>query len=1268
MKIYFNSLGVVTNFETEQADSLRQGSVGNKITAIFDGIIVSDCIPTLNFTRSDGSIISNVGMDIVDANKCELVFDDPWYFALAGNATMTIFLHDGSGNVVAQGQHLIAIESSDYDPSAVPPVTQEEYNYLLAQLASKLNKSGVSQLGESMSWYYGGIEVFSYENGAFTFHLPVSFASLDAQAITINNQAVATEAYVQSELIPYATEAYVQEQISAIVLTPYETKVDATAKYNELNGKINNVREVAEGKCKSYTISVNDNASFNTQDSSISEVLSITDISGNTIQVSSLKNGDVVLVIETEVPDRWYSASDGKFYNLETAKVDLSDYYNKTQVDEAIANSLSYGGFNTISDANNAELNKFYWIANQTANFPNNDSKVGLLMNMGYSSTYRTQIYISGYGTNAPEYYVRNIVGTSWSNWYQLAREEGLLRNTRQSYDTGPSDADNAVNNTFICVVGKTTNYPYANASGFLYTNYSLADDKYGIQMFISRTTSDVLVKPTIYVRSKNNNVFYKWHKLAIEGNPTIQLSMFKSIAACGDSYTAGYSVDKDGTIREKAFQNSWMRTLARKNGIFGGIYAKSGVTTTTWLSDSDCLPALQGDTNHYELYIILLGFNDSVSNFGTADDIDLENPLNSADTSCGNFAKIKYYIEQKDPNAKIVICKLPYGGANTAEQVNTKNPLIEACATKLGVGCASIPDFPASNDNVYKQSAHGTNVGYSYLASAIEYGVCKALAMTYYIGFSYDSSENVNKNYNAFLESLYNTASGDAANLVTESELAAALANINNINCINGSDIIDTTLTEAQFNLLKNGKPTLIVGSLFGGALVNCLINGWFTQGSSTYFRVICSTGNDNRDSCISVNTNTRKIFREYGRRTVYENVAYVNGKAIPAYPTTNTKKQVPVIAPNGGALSWEDKPAEVSAGGTGTSTTPITYITIDGVEYVITPQAAAAIPWGNITGNLADQTDLKNALDAKQNVLTFDSTPTQNSSNPVTSGGVYHAIDGVAKTHVRKVYINALLTPTKIKDDITNNSFMVKNSSGTDITSAVSNGDYDSDIINGELDSGAKKISYLALRPSTVTTKLIAIQTNTTEYTLYLIHDYLKNGDFIIVTGKYTVQQEFVPPTDYDIINTRVYYVGERRESITGNLIGTLYSFVLNGSTTYKNTVIIKEYDSGSNEIYRALYISRLTTSNVSVWSDFFGGRPRLSNGFKFDKFEYYNNGVSPASCYYYYFGSWYDGNYGTAYYVGSGGSFNPGTSSAWDTFTFTSNSTLTEVFEEI
>lgn len=51
--------------------------------------------------------------------------------------------------------------------------------------------------------------------------------------------------------------------------------------------------------------------------------------------------------------------------------------------------------------------------------------------------------------------------------------------------------------------------------------------------------------------------------------------------------------------------------------------------------------------------------------------------------------------------------------------------------------------------------------------------------------------------------------------------------------------------------------------------------------------------------------------------------------------------------------------------------------------------------IQWGDLTGSISDQTDLQNALNAKQNTLTFDTTPTAGSTNPVTSGGIKVAVD---------------------------------------------------------------------------------------------------------------------------------------------------------------------------------------------------------------------------------------------------------------------------------
>ena len=47
-----------------------------------------------------------------------------------------------------------------------------------------------------------------------------------------------------------------------------------------------------------------------------------------------------------------------------------------------------------------------------------------------------------------------------------------------------------------------------------------------------------------------------------------------------------------------------------------------------------------------------------------------------------------------------------------------------------------------------------------------------------------------------------------------------------------------------------------------------------------------------------------------------------------------------------------------------------------------------------GNILADMAKSADVNTALAGKQDTLTFDNVPTENSSNPVKSGGVYSSI----------------------------------------------------------------------------------------------------------------------------------------------------------------------------------------------------------------------------------------------------------------------------------
>lgn len=73
----------------------------------------------------------------------------------------------------------------------------------------------------------------------------------------------------------------------------------------------------------------------------------------------------------------------------------------------------------------------------------------------------------------------------------------------------------------------------------------------------------------------------------------------------------------------------------------------------------------------------------------------------------------------------------------------------------------------------------------------------------------------------------------------------------------------------------------------------------------------------------------------------------------------------------------------------------TTIGHVPEDGEYWMLSAIGASDVHWGDITGSIASQSDLINALDAKQNVLTFDSTPTASSNNPVTSAGIKTALD---------------------------------------------------------------------------------------------------------------------------------------------------------------------------------------------------------------------------------------------------------------------------------
>ena len=93
---------------------------------------------------------------------------------------------------------------------------------------------------------------------------------------------------------------------------------------------IDNVMQVAEGKTKTYVIKAADNDWFNSNMDEITVVfnsLQLITVDGTYVNPKDLKIGDIILVKELDVPDRYVgnkiASNIIKFYKMETSKVDL---------------------------------------------------------------------------------------------------------------------------------------------------------------------------------------------------------------------------------------------------------------------------------------------------------------------------------------------------------------------------------------------------------------------------------------------------------------------------------------------------------------------------------------------------------------------------------------------------------------------------------------------------------------------------------------------------------------------------------------------------------------------------------------------------------------------------------------------------------------------------------------------------------------------------------------------------------------------------------
>lgn len=133
-----------------------------------------------------------------------------------------------------------------------------------------------------------------------------------------------------------------------------------------------------------------------------------------------------------------------------------------------------------------------------------------------------------------------------------------------------------------------------------------------------------------------------------------------------------------------------------------------------------------------------------------------------------------------------------------------------------------------------------------------------------------------------------------DGTNSVSVADIASSTFNV-----INASDIVNNTLTQGQYDLITNGKPTLIKGSW--SSYNNLILLS--PRDNSTYFEY---AGFDRYKTTKIVVYNDKRIATSSAAFIQLQNIDWINGKAIPAYPSSTGTFNLKQID---GTLTWAEE-----------------------------------------------------------------------------------------------------------------------------------------------------------------------------------------------------------------------------------------------------------------------------------------------------------------------------------------------------------------------
>ena len=213
----------------------------------------------------------------------------------------------------------------------------------------------------------------------------------------------------------------------------------------------------------------------------------------------------------------------------------------------------------------------------------------------------------------------------------------------------------------------------------------------------------------------------------AIKNSDIASVNMFGSIAAIGDSYTAGSTRNSAGTWKD--YRNlSWIATLGKRTGTEWKNYGHGGATTKSFLETTEFANSLS-DTA-CDLYFFALGQNDGnqALTIGTVADIHDADYTQNPETFYGCYGKIIQQIKNHAPNAKLVMITNWVMGSTWTDY----DVAIRAIANHYSIPVIEPFDdyfFNSALYQDYKEDGHPTAMGYSSMGLAMERLFSKCVA-----------------------------------------------------------------------------------------------------------------------------------------------------------------------------------------------------------------------------------------------------------------------------------------------------------------------------------------------------------------------------------------------------------------------------------------------------------------------------------------------------------------------------------------------------------